>query len=259
MEMAAGRVEPDRLAGLGFLTAEVRLGLKRLPRKPRTLLHRSVRPTDLHQPHEDQLMRRPSPFRPLPHTEAPTRGLFIDRWGTLIDSDAACMEPKCGAWDFHPRAVNALFRAQQAGWLLYLIGNENGVASGRVEEQRWLEHERELLQRLAAQGVRVRRNYACLDHPAGKGAHRRPSVFLLPDTGVFYHAHQMDEVALECSWVVGDGSLELAAGERAGLNSAGVLTGRGMRDGELAVDPRMVAQDLAEFIGALLGPRVGAR
>jgi D-glycero-D-manno-heptose 1,7-bisphosphate phosphatase len=203
-------------------------------------------------------MRQNPALRPLYHTEAPIRGLFIDRWGTLIDSKLPHMQETMGAWEFQKGALDAMFRAQQAGWLLYLIGNESGVAFGQVDEQCWRDHERELLGRLSAQGVRIQRNYACLDHPAGKGAHKRPSVFLTPDTGVFYHAMQQDEVVLEQSWVIGDGTLELVAGERAGLNSAGVRTGRALCDGELAVDPKLSADDLADFIGALLGPRVGA-
>ena len=93
----------------------------------------------------------PFVFDPLPHTEAPVRGLFIDRWGTLIDSDADCLGPKRTAWNFRQRAVDAMFRAQQAGWLLYLIGNETGVAHGLVDEQHWREHETDLLSRLTAQ------------------------------------------------------------------------------------------------------------
>ena len=196
--------------------------------------------------------------RPLPGTEAPLRGLFVDRWGTLIAGDSTCLGPKTVPWSFVPGAVDALFRAQQLGWRIYLIGNETAVAEGTIAEEFWLEQEREILARLAGQGVRVARNYACLEHPAGKGAHRRPSVFLLPDTGIFYHALQLDGVELGESWVVGDGTLELAAGERAGMRTAGVRTGRALGDGELAVDPRLVAEDLAEFVSALLGPRVGA-
>ncbi|HUR28777.1 MAG TPA: HAD hydrolase-like protein [Planctomycetota bacterium] len=203
-------------------------------------------------------MRRFPNTRPLSGTEAPVRGLFIDRWGTLIASESDCLGPKSVPWTFVTGAVDAMFRAQQAGWLIYLIGNETAVAHGLVEERVWLEQEREMLTLLAAHGVRVTRNYACLEHPAGKGSHRRPSVFLLPDTGIFYHALQMDGVVLEQSWVIGDGTLELAAGERAGMRTAGVRTGRALGDGELAVDPRFVAENLADFIGTLLGPRVGA-
>ncbi len=203
-------------------------------------------------------MRRSSHHRPLAGTETPVRGLFIDRWGTLIDSKDACLGPKSVPWSFVPNAVDAIFRAQQAGWLIYLIGNENGVATGQVEESHWLEQERDLLARLSAQGVRVTRNYACLEHPAGKAAHRRPSVFLLPDTGSFYHALQVEGVVLEHSWVIGDSSIELAAGERAGMRTAGVRTGLALGDKQLAVEPQLIADDLADFIGALLGTRVAA-
>ncbi len=203
-------------------------------------------------------MRRNFNSRPLAGTEAPIRGLFVDRWGTLIDSERTCLGPNCGPLRFIPKALDALFRAQQSGWLIYLIGNESGVAEGLVSEEQWLEHERDLLAQLAAHGVQITRNYACKDRPAGSGQHRRPSVFLLPDTGVFYHALQSECVVLERSWVVGDGTLELAAGERAGMRVAGVRTGRAMGDGELHADPQLVAEDLADFVGALLGPRVGA-
>ena len=102
-------------------------------------------------------MRRSSPHRPLAGTEAPVRGLFIDRWGTLIDSQDACLGQQSVPWNFVPNAVDAIFRAQQAGWLIYLIGNESGVASGEIEESFWLEQERDLLSRLSGQGVRVTR------------------------------------------------------------------------------------------------------
>jgi histidinol phosphatase-like enzyme len=210
-------------------------------------------------------MHRNRPLRPLEGTETPTRGLFVDRWGTLLDckmgrgGQAVCLEPDSGPWSFVPRTVDALFRAQQAGWHVYLIGNESGVAHGRVDCEHWLDLERDLLAKLGAQGVRVVRNYACLDHPLGRGPRKRPSVFLLPDTGTFYHALQMDGIVLEQSWVVGDSTVELAAGERAGMRTAGVRTGLSLGDRELAVDPTLVADDLADFIGTLLGSRVGAR
>lgn len=203
-------------------------------------------------------MRRPQPFRPIPGTEAPNRGLFIDRWGTLIDAAQEHLGAKDRDFAFFPRALDAVFRAHRAGWRIYLIGNERGVAEGRVPEAHWLEHEAELLRRMTAHGVSVARNYACLDHPQGQGARRKPSVFLFPDTGVFYHAMQMDGVQLEHCWVIGDGTLELSAGERAGLRTAGLRCGRGMSDRELHVEPHLIAEDLADFVATLLGPRIGA-
>jgi phosphoglycolate phosphatase-like HAD superfamily hydrolase len=94
----------------------------------------------------------------------------------------------------------------------------------------------------------VARNYACLDHPEGKGPHGKPSVFLLPDTGLLYHAAQVDGVHLDRSWVVGDSSLELTAGGRAGCRTLGVRTGQAFTDGLLGIEPDAVAEDLTEAL-----------
>jgi D-glycero-D-manno-heptose 1,7-bisphosphate phosphatase len=197
--------------------------------------------------------------RPLPGTEPPLRGLFVDRWGTLLEGGKRgfCSRPEDLL--FQPGAVDALFRAQQAGWTIYLIGNEDAVAKGRLSDAAWERVSAALVAQLASLGVDVRRNYACLEHPSGKGTHRRPSVFLLPDTGVFFHAAQEDGVELPRSWVIGDSTLELAAGERAGCKIAGVRTGLGLGDKTLQVDPRFVGENLAEAVDHLLGSLLGRR
>jgi phosphoglycolate phosphatase-like HAD superfamily hydrolase len=97
----------------------------------------------------------------------------------------------------------------------------------------------------------VVRSYACLDHHEGRGAHQRRSVFQLPDTGVFYHASQHDGVALNESWVVGDTTLDLAGGERAGCKVAAVRSGKGLRDAELEVEPGLWGERLCDVVDAL--------
>lgn len=193
-----------------------------------------------------------SPFSPIPGTQRAPHGLFIDRWGTLL-----CPEPGDPPLGFAPelltpRAVETLFRAQQAGWLLYLIGNEEAVAFGRQSEQSWRNFEADLLAHLASLGVSVQRSYACLDHPDGRGQHAMPSVFQLPNTGVFYHAQQYDGVRLEDCWVIGDSSLELAAGDRVGCRLAALGEQRGLADDELFVDPLFYSPSLVAALEQVL-------
>jgi histidinol phosphatase-like enzyme len=147
-----------------------------------------------------------------------------------------------------PGAVDALFHATQAGWIVYLIGNEQAVASGQLSLERWQAFEQDLIAHLRSGGVPVRRSYACTDHPDGVPPHDKDSVFLLPNTGALYHAAQVDGIVLDQSWVVGDSTLELVAGWRAGCRLAGVSTGASLDDGEYPVDPEIVAEDL---VGAL--------
>lgn len=201
--------------------------------------------------------RRAPRTAPLPGTEAPERALFVKRWGTLLQPQErwCAFEPAL----FAEGAVDALFRACQAGWNVYLIGNEDDVAFGRCSDEEWLAFEAALLAHLAAHGVHVARCYATLDHPAGKGRHRRKSVFLLPDTGIFYHALQHDGIALGESWVIGDATPELAAGERAGCRVASVREPGGANDAELHVDPQVRATTLVEVLDTLAQALVHAR
>ncbi len=189
---------------------------------------------------------------PLPGTQPKPRALFVDRWGTLLAPPPQRPCTRLADAAPYPGAVDALFRARQAGWNVYLLGNEDDVAQGRLADSDWRTFEEELLAHLGQQGVTVERNYACLDHPEGRGTHARPSVFCLPNTGSFYHAEQMDGVSLEHSWVIGDSTVELVAGARAGCNTAAVRTGEACADGAFHVEPDLEGEDLAHVVNQLL-------
>lgn len=196
---------------------------------------------------------RPSlPFEPLPGTRPPERGLFVDRWGTLLEPDGQGANVRYESPRFLPGAVDALFRAQQAGWRVYLIGNEDAVALGRQTDAAWERFEADLIHELARGGVRPQRIYACLEHPDGRGDHMKPSVFRLPDTGLLFHAAQQDGVLLAQSWVIGDSTLELAAGGRVGCKLAAVRTGLALEDGELFVEPDLWLDTLGHVVDLLL-------
>lgn len=203
--------------------------------------------------------RAPSPFSPLPGTEPPVRGLFVDRWGTLLELPDGGACTRFDDARFVAGAVDALFRAQSAGWRVYLIGNEDQVALGRTPDALWERFEADLLASLAAQGVRPTRNYACLEHPQGKGHHKKPSVFRLPDTGLLFHAAQEDGIVLGQSWVIGDSTLELAAGGRVGCKLAAVRTGLALADRELFTEPDLWLDHVGLVVDVLLRSPAYAR
>ena len=144
-----------------------------------------------------------------------------------------------------------LFRAGQRGWRLYLIGNEESVARGRVSDVAWERYEAALILRLHREGIPIARHYACVDHPRGKGKHQRDSVFRFPNTGALYHAAQEDGIELRESWVVSGATDELAAGWRAGCRTACVGT-RPTKHGDLGVEPDLASTDLAGALAEVL-------
>jgi histidinol phosphatase-like enzyme len=180
------------------------------------------------------------------------RGLFIDRWGTLCELPKGGFAKRPSDVEFTPGALDALFQASRVGWNLYLIGNEESVAFGHVSEAEWNKIDAHIADRLANHGVKLTRSYASLEHPDINGTPGQPSVFRLPETGAFYHALHNDRVELTKSWVIGDSTLELAAGWRADMRTIGL----GMADKELSVDPAIVVPTLADAIACLM--RAGA-
>ena len=85
---------------------------------------------------------------PLEGTQGPRRALFVKRWGTLLSPTApetSCFSPEL----LVPGALDALFRASQAGWWIYLLGNEDEVAHGHVKLETWERFDADLLQHLA--------------------------------------------------------------------------------------------------------------
>lgn len=182
----------------------------------------------------------------------PIRALFVDRWGTLLElpPDATPRGPEDVR--FVPGAIDALWRAQRAGWLVYLVGNEEAVANGRLPEKDWQRLEAKLLGDLDAHGIALAGHYACTTHPRGIAGKRGDSVYRLPNTGAFYHAQHHDGVSLRDSWVIGDSTLEHVAAWRAGLRCAAVRTGVALSDAQFEVEVQLVAADLAEAVDALL-------
>ncbi len=239
------RAERPDIDSLGFFLE----ALKSLPERPRTT-------SFTHSPaatHSIMDFRAPLPSAPLPGTQPPTRGLFIDRWNTLFRGPNGKPCSKFEELEFCEGAIDALFRVQQAGWYLYLIGNEDSVAFGKQSLSSWEKLQEAFVEHLASLGVNIQRSYACVDHPQGKGAHARDSVFQLPNTGAFYHAAQHDGVQLRECWVIGDGCLELAAGWRAGCHVARVLSpmsGSGPPE-TLEVDAEKSAHSLAEILAEI--------
>ena len=113
--------------------------------------------------------------------------------------------------------------------------------------------ESEFLQHLAKHGISIARSYACTDDPIhGAPGHRKESVFSLPNTGAMHHARRAEGVDLRSSWVIGDESLELVAGWRAGCLTAGIASEGEEIVGSLETDTAFVSTSLCAVIDTLV-------
>ena len=193
---------------------------------------------------------------PISGTVPAPRALFVDRFGTLLRIPSRGWAETPDEVEFLPGAREALFRAVRAGWKIYLIGNDDEVAYGELSLTAWNAIQERIAEELEGAGVLIERVYACTTRPDGVRDQIGDSVYLLPNTGAFYHATHTDGIELRKSWVVGDSTLELVAGWRSGCRLAAVRTGLGMRDRTFEVDPEILAEDLAAVVRVLLDDAV---
>lgn len=200
----------------------------------------------------------PSPFAPIPGTTPSPRALFIKRWGTLTVPPKEGFASSPDDLAFYEGAVEALFRATRAGWRVYVVGNEEAVAFGHLAYADYERVQGAFVRHLERFGVTIERDYSCTDHPEGIKGRCNDSVYMLPNTGPFFHAAHNDGVDLRRSWVIGDETAALVAGWRAGLRTAAVSTGIGLSDGNYDVVPELHERDFASLIHELLAAQAAS-
>jgi D-glycero-D-manno-heptose 1,7-bisphosphate phosphatase len=176
--------------------------------------------------------------------------VFLDKDGTLVQDVPYNVDPQRVA--LLPGVGESLRRLQDAGFLLFVVSNQPGVALGRFPPSALTAVEARLDQLLSEFGVIVSGYAWCTHAPAGlRGATiactcRKPRPGLLLDTAATHG------VALERSWMIGDILDDIEAGNRAGCRT--ILVDRGnetrWRQGKLRTPNAIVYQfaDAAAFV-----------
>jgi D-glycero-D-manno-heptose 1,7-bisphosphate phosphatase len=163
--------------------------------------------------------------RTAPHSRGRNgRGVFLDKDGTLIEDvpysvDAARMQLADGAEE-------GLSRLSAAGYLLFVVSNQSGVARGYFEESALEDIEAALRSLLRDVGVDLTGFAYCPHHPAGKvERYRKDCGCRKPKPGLIVELAERHGIDLAQSWVIGDILDDVEAGRRAGCRT--VLVDRG--------------------------------
>lgn len=170
----------------------------------------------------------------------PRPAAFLDRDGTLnVDVGYAC-RPEQITWG--PGAVAALRRLNAAGWWVFVVTNQAGVAYGLYDEATVQALHRWMAEDLARQGARVDAFHYCPHHPdRGYAPYRIACDCRKPAPGLLLQAMAAFPVDLRRSFMLGDKPSDVAAGEAAGIAAA--LYGGG--DLDAVVARLMAAADAA--------------
>jgi D-glycero-D-manno-heptose 1,7-bisphosphate phosphatase len=195
---------------------------------------------------------------------------ILDRDGTIIDW-VRDEETGAIASAFHPdhlrllpRAVEGLHALHDAGFALAIATNQPGPAKGQISVAAVERTNAALVERLAAEGVRIAALEVCMHHPeggpGGVAALARTCDCRKPLPGMLRAVLARLGGDPARSWMIGDALADLQAGRAAALSTALVLPpGRcelcPLRDGaRLApVVPDVAAGTLPEIAAKIAG------
>ena len=165
------------------------------------------------------------------------RFVLLDRDGTLIEERHYLSDPDGLA--LIPGAGAALGELNTLGFGLAVMTNQAGVGRGLFSQDQLNVVHRRLEEVLAQEGVRLDGIYACIHSPDAGCPCRKPNL------GLFEQAmreHRFDPAA---SFMIGDKSIDIEFGRRAGLTAILVRTGYGREaEKDKTSEPHHIVDDL---------------
>ena len=162
------------------------------------------------------------------------RAVFLDRDGTLTelvyDRETGYIDSAAKPEEL--RLVNgageALKRLREAGYGVFLVSNQPGLAKGRFSAETFEAAKMRLRELLASEGVALDGEYYCLHHPSSLVAEYRLNCDCRkPAPGMLVRAAREHGLNLALSYMVGDDLNDIKAGVAAGCSTVfiGRLTG----------------------------------
>ena len=149
---------------------------------------------------------------------------FLDRDG-VINVDSGYV----GLWEdfeYLPDAIEGLKQLQNAGFKLFLVTNQSGIARGYYTEYDFLSLTETMKTDLSTKGVTLSAVYYCpYLEDADLESYRVASELRKPEPGMLLKAAQEHDIDLARSIMVGDKASDMVAAERAGVPGRYHVTG----------------------------------
>lgn len=175
------------------------------------------------------------------------RAVFLDRDG-VINREVGILS-SVGQLKIFPTAAGAIRSLNVAGFLVIIITNQPVIARGLISEQELDGIHAVMIRRLARRGASLDAIYYCPHHPeADVKKYRIRCRCHKPNIGLIMRAIKEHGIDPKNSFLIGDRTVDIMAGRRAGVRTILVKTGFGGKDGKFDVIPDFKAKDLAAAV-----------
>ena len=166
--------------------------------------------------------------------------LFLDRDGVIIVEKNFQID--IGEMELYPKAADAL-RAVDRRFLKVVVSNQSGIARKRFTQDDVEKFNHALSENLKRDGISIDGWYFCPHGPGDSCLCRKPKP------GMLLRAADELPVELKDSWMIGDKSSDILAGQNAGTMTILVRTGyAGKEPGAIPVKPDHTADNLYDAV-----------
>lgn len=148
-----------------------------------------------------------------------------------------------------PRVVEAIHRLNKLDLFVVVITNQSAVAHGLASREEIEKIHLTLQKRLVNKLAKIDAIYYCPHHPEGKIAiYKIKCKCRKPETGLIKKAAKEFNIDLKKSFMIGDRTVDILTGQKAGLKTILVKTGYGGRDAIYKIEPDYTAKNLWEAV-----------
>lgn len=172
-----------------------------------------------------------------------SQAIFIDRDGVINKEISYLHEPE--KFEFLPNVLEGMKKMQGMGFKIVVVTNQAGIGLGYFTKEDFYKVNRVMLKGVSKAGIMIDKIYFC-PHGINDDCDCRK-----PKPGMLLRGKQELNLDMKNSYMIGDMTSDIKAGENAGTKTILVKTGYGGKDGGDAIKSDYVAEDLldaAEFI-----------
>jgi len=156
------------------------------------------------------------------------KAVFLDRDG-VINVDKAYVY-RIEDFEFYPNVFKALKKLQDAGYKLFIVTNQSGIAVGYYTEEDFLKLTEFMLKEFEKEGIKIEKVYYCPHHEDGiVEKYAIKCDCRKPESGMIRKAIQEFGVDPTKSFLIGDKENDILAAHKEGVKAALVKTGQGMK------------------------------
>ena len=185
------------------------------------------------------------------------KAVFLDRDGTVTVEKGHLGNPD--DLELHAGAADAIRRLREAGWSVFVVTNQSGVARGMFTEEELASVHFRMVAMLGAEGASIDGLYSCPHHPEGRVLEYAVDCDCRkPRPGLILQAAREHGVDLASSVIVGDARRDIDAGRSAGLAACVlVLTGHGAETAKTIHGADAVVADIQAAADWILSVELG--